>query len=94
MLAERNAPWSLDEPPNEAWKSIMSQAAQDVNILYDSRGIKEIVKIIRTNVRVCKAIGPNGFNSQMGYVFQDMLNVYVAYTQRIAGMVEQGGEML
>ncbi|KAG6614158.1 CRM1 C terminal Exportin 1-like protein [Phytophthora cinnamomi] len=79
--------------PNEAWKSIMSQASQDVNILYDSRGIKEIVKIIRTNVRVCKAIGPNGFNSQMGYIFQDMLNVYVAYTQRIAAMVEQGGEI-
>ncbi|RLN65002.1 hypothetical protein BBJ28_00010896 [Nothophytophthora sp. Chile5] len=79
--------------PNEAWKSIMSQATQDVNILYDSRGIKEIVKIIRTNVKVCKAVGPNGFNSQMAYVFQDMLNVYVAYTQRTAMMVEQGGEI-
>ncbi|GMF52277.1 unnamed protein product [Phytophthora fragariaefolia] len=79
--------------PNEAWKSIMSQASQDVNILYDSRGIKEIVKIIRTNVKVCKAIGPNGFNSQMGYIFQDMLNVYVAYTQRTAALVEQGGEI-
>ncbi|KAJ0397591.1 hypothetical protein P43SY_001661 [Pythium insidiosum] len=73
--------------------AIMAQAATDINILYDSNGIKEIVKIIRTNARVCKAIGPNGFNSQMGYIFQDMLNVYAAYTQRIAQFVERGGEI-
>lgn len=79
--------------PNEAWKSIMSQASQNVGILYDSRGIKEINKIIRTNVKVCKAIGPNGFNSQMGQIFQDMLNVYSANSQRIAALVEQGGEI-
>lgn len=94
--------------PNEAWKAIMGQAATDINFLYSSQGIKEIIKIIRTNVRVCKAItttnakdgsgqvapsAANGFNSQMGYIFQDMLNVYAAYTQRIAQFVEQGGEI-
>ncbi|GLE00729.1 hypothetical protein PINS_up009517 [Pythium insidiosum] len=79
--------------PNDAWKAIMAQAASDINILYDGNGIKEIIKIIRTNARVCKAIGPNGFNSQMGYIFQDMLNVYAAYTQRIAQFVERGGEI-
>jgi exportin-1 len=95
----------LMELPNEAWKAIMAQAAADINFLYSSQGIKEIIKIIRTNVRVCKAItstnakdgsgqvapsAANGFNSQMGYIFQDMLNVYAAYTQRIAQFVEQG----
>lgn len=100
MLAAENDPGRkevllgrLMNLPNEAWKSIMAQAGQDVNILYDSRGIKEIIKILRTNVKVCKSVGPNGFNSQMALVFQDMLNVYGAYTQRIALLVEQGGEI-
>ena len=79
--------------PNQAWLSIMSQAAQKVEVLYDPVAIKEIVKILRTNVRVCRAIGPNGFNSQMGQIFQDLLNVYAAYTQRIAAAVEQQGEI-
>ncbi|TMW64452.1 hypothetical protein Poli38472_013074 [Pythium oligandrum] len=78
--------------PNEAWRAIMAQAATDISILYDSRGIKEIVKILRTNVRVCTEV-KSGFNSQMGFVFQDMLNVYAAHTQRIAQFVEQGGEI-
>ncbi|KAL0590230.1 hypothetical protein ABG067_001475 [Albugo candida] len=83
----------LMDSPNKSWKGIMSQASQDVSVLYDSRGVKEIIRIVRTNTRVCKAIGPNAFNSQMGYLYQDMLNVYTAYTQRIAQHVEQGGEI-
>lgn len=80
--------------PNEAWKSIMGQAAQDVNVLYDARGIKEVVKILRTNAKVCRAVGPNGFNAQMGNVlFQDLLGVYAAHSQRIHQLVAQGGEL-
>ncbi|EQC30849.1 hypothetical protein SDRG_11331 [Saprolegnia diclina VS20] len=99
MLAAENVPARKDtllaelmKLPNQAWTSIMQQAAQNVEILFDSTVVKEIVKIIRTNGNVCKAIGPNGFNSQMGQIFQDLLNVYRTYTHRIAMAVQQGGE--
>ncbi|OQR83115.1 CRM1 C terminal Exportin 1-like protein [Achlya hypogyna] len=78
--------------PNQAWQSIMQQAAANVEILFDGAAVKEIIKIIRTNGNVCKAIGANGFNSQMGQIFQDLLNVYRTYTHRIALRVQQGGD--
>ncbi|CAK4226795.1 unnamed protein product [Aphanomyces euteiches] len=99
MLAAENVPARKDtllaelmKLPNSAWQNLMQQAAQNVEVLFDPQAVKEIVKIIRTNGNVCKAIGPNGFNSQMGAIFQDLLNVYRTYTQRIAQRVQQGGE--
>ncbi|RHY69704.1 hypothetical protein DYB38_010760, partial [Aphanomyces astaci] len=79
--------------PNAAWQNLMQQAAHNVDVLFDAQAVKEIVKIIRTNGNVCKAIGPNGFNAQMGTLFQDLLNVYRTYTQRIAQRVAQGGDI-
>ncbi|RHY29186.1 hypothetical protein DYB32_005361 [Aphanomyces invadans] len=99
MLAAETVPARKDtlvaelmKLPNAAWQNLMQQAAQNVDVLFDPQAVKEIVKIIRTNGNVCKAIGPNGFNSQMGAIFQDLLNVYRTYTQRIAQRVAHGGE--
>ena len=76
--------------PNGAWRGIMAQANSNVAILYEDVTVREINKIIRTNVRVCKSVGP-GFASQMGEIFTDLLNVYKACSEEISSRVQSGG---
>merc|ERR1711920_277489 len=59
-------------------------------ILYDPATIKEVNKILRTNVSVAQAIG-GVYVSQMGEIFTDLMNVYKFYSQEINSRVEKGG---
>ena len=49
--------------PNMAWTAIIQQAGQDPELLSNTETVKIIANIIKTNVAVCKALGP-GFYSQ------------------------------
>jgi exportin-1 len=82
----------LMELPNRTWKMIMDHAGKNVETLVDPNTIKEIIKILKTNNRVCGAVG-SLFTHQLEAVFLDMLNVYKVYSERISAAIAQQGEM-
>jgi exportin-1 len=56
----------------------------------DDYGIKEIIKVLKTNNRVCLATG-SLFVHQLQVFFLDMLNVYKVYSERISAEVSIQG---
>ncbi|ODV68432.1 hypothetical protein HYPBUDRAFT_238123 [Hyphopichia burtonii NRRL Y-1933] len=80
----------LMELPNIAWKQIIQQAGQDPELLTNTDTVKIIANIIKTNVSVCKALGP-GFYSQLGLMYVDMLSLYKAVSTMISDLVAQNG---
>ena len=82
----------LMELPNRAWRMIMDQANSNVESLIDPNTIKEIIKILKSNTRVCGTVGPL-FMNQLNVFFLDMLNVYKVYSERISLAVAEQGAM-
>jgi len=78
------------EMPNRTWKIIMEQAGKNVESLVEPNSIKEIIKILKTNNRVCGSVG-SLFTHQLQTFFLDMLNVYKIYSERISASVAQQG---
>lgn len=77
--------------PNSAWDAIISQATQNPSILEDPETIKIIGNIMKTNVAACSSIG-SFFDSQIGRIYHDMLNMYRATSPLISDAVARGGE--
>mmetsp|Transcript_28673 Transcript_28673/g.50801 ORF Transcript_28673/g.50801 Transcript_28673/m.50801 type:complete len:1083 (+) Transcript_28673:184-3432(+) len=80
----------LMEMPNRTWRVIMDQAQANVENLVDPATIKEIIKILKTNNRLCRSVG-GLFTYQLQTFFMDMLNVYRVYSERISAAVAQQG---
>mmetsp|Transcript_64401 Transcript_64401/g.185088 ORF Transcript_64401/g.185088 Transcript_64401/m.185088 type:complete len:1085 (+) Transcript_64401:209-3463(+) len=80
----------LMELPNRTWKVIMDRAAANVENLVEPSTIKEIIKILKTNNRLCRSVG-SLFTHQLQTFFLDMLNVYRVYSERISSAVAQQG---
>jgi exportin-1 len=80
----------LMELPNRSWRSIMEHAASNVETLVDPITIKEIIKILKTNNKVCGAVG-SLYTHQLQVFFLDMLNVYKVYSERISLAIQQQG---
>ncbi|KAI5951002.1 CRM1 [Candida jiufengensis] len=76
--------------PNMAWSAIIQQAGQDPALLTNTETVKIIANIIKTNVAVCKALGP-GFYSQLGFLYVDLLSLYKAVSQMISDSVAKDG---
>ncbi|ODV78165.1 chromosome region maintenance protein 1 [Suhomyces tanzawaensis NRRL Y-17324] len=76
--------------PNMAWSTIIQNAGQDPQLLTNSENVKIIANIIKTNVAVCKALGP-GFYSQLGLMYVDMLSLYKAVSTMISESIEKEG---
>lgn len=99
MLADSGPSVTLDrqalqsklmELPNRTWKVIMDRAGSNVENLVEPSTIKEIVKILKTNNRLCRSVG-SLFTHQLQTFFLDMLNVYRVYSERISAAVAQQG---
>jgi exportin-1 len=69
--------------PNTSWRTIMQAAGVNTDSLMLPDTVKEVWKILKTNVNVCGSVGP-GFLSQMSCIYLDMLNVYKWYSQKIS----------
>ena len=80
----------LMEMPNRTWRVIMDQAGTNVESLVEPNTIKEIIKILKTNNRLCRSIG-SLFTHQLQTFFLDMLNVYRVYSERISAAVAAQG---
>lgn len=76
--------------PNVAWSAIVQKAAEDPELLMNTETVKIIANIIKTNVSVCKAMGP-GFYSQLGLMYVDMLSLYKAVSGMISNAVASDG---
>lgn len=76
--------------PNVAWSAIVREAAEDPELLSNTETVKIIANIIKTNVAVCKAMGP-GFYSQLGLMYVDMLSLYKAVSGMISNFVASEG---
>ena len=99
MLNDRGPHVSIDrnallgkfmELPNNTWKFIMDQARNNVESLVEPNTIKDIIKILKTNNRVCHSTGSLYVN-QLKLFFMDMLNVYKVYSERISEAIARQG---
>jgi len=99
MLSDRGPAVTIDRPailarlmdlPNRTWRVIMDQANTNVEALMDPNTIKEIIKILKCNNRVCTSVGTL-YVKQLETFFLDMLNVYKVYSERISTAVAQQG---
>lgn len=99
MLNDKGPAVGIDRPvmlgklmdlPNRTWRMIMDQAVTNVETLVDPNTIKEVIKILKSNNRVCHAVGPL-FTVQLQKFFLDMLNVYKVYSERISAAITQQG---
>jgi exportin-1 len=82
----------LMELPNRTWRVIMEQANNNIESLVEPNTIKEIVKILKTNNKVCGAVG-SLFTHQLNNFFLEMLNVYKVYSERISNAIAQQGSI-
>ena len=80
----------LMDMPSRTWKVIMDQAMKNVESLVAPETIKEIIKILKCNNRVCHTVGPL-FTNHLQTFFMDMLNVYKVYSERISASIAQQG---
>lgn len=99
MLSDKGPTVSLDRValldklmtlPNRAWRTMMEQANSNVETLIEPSTIKELIKILKINNRVCHAVG-SLYTTQLQVFFMDMLNVYKVYSERISAAITQQG---
>lgn len=76
--------------PNMAWNAIIQQAGQNPQLLTNNDTIKIIANIIKSNVSVCKAMGPN-FYPQLYLLYVDMLSLYKAVSRMISDAITNDG---
>ncbi|ELU44937.1 exportin-1 [Rhizoctonia solani AG-1 IA] len=80
----------LMDLPNNAWDSLMSQAASNVDVLGNSENVKILSNVLKTNVSACVSIG-GFFLPQIGRIFNDMLGLYKAVSTLISEQVAKEG---
>ncbi|KAM3964188.1 exportin-1 emb [Aphomia sociella] len=76
--------------PNQVWDDIISQASHNVEILKDTEAVKQLVSILKTNVRACRALG-HPYVVQLGRIYLDMLNVYKVMSENISQAIALNG---
>ncbi|KAG8217548.1 CRM1 C terminal-domain-containing protein [Butyriboletus roseoflavus] len=80
----------LMELPNNAWDSLMAQAAQNIDVLSNLDNIKILSNVLKTNVSACTSIG-SFYLPQVGRIFLDMLGLYKAVSGIISETVAREG---
>jgi len=80
----------LMELPNNAWDSLMAQAAQNMDVLSSTDNIKILSNVLKTNVSACTSIG-SFYLPQLGRIFLDMLGLYKAVSGIISETIVKEG---
>ncbi|KAJ7219118.1 CRM1 C terminal-domain-containing protein [Mycena pura] len=80
----------LMELPNNAWDSLMGQAAQNMDVLANIENIKILSNVLKTNVSACTSIG-SFYLPQIGRIFLDMLGLYKAVSGIISETIAKEG---
>jgi len=78
--------------PNQTWAAVMAQATASAGeSLKQPETVRELNKFLKTNIRVCSAVGPL-YVAELQVLFGDLMNVYTAYSEYQKLMVDTGGE--
>ena len=72
----------LMELSNSVWRRIIYDGAQCVETLFDKDRIKEIGKIVKINIHVCRSAG-SIYAYQLVTIFNDLMLVYRLYSEQI-----------
>jgi len=80
----------LMDLPNNAWDSLMAQAAQSMDVLASTDNIKILSNVLKTNVSACTSIG-SFYLPQIGRIFLDMLGLYKAVSGIISETIVKEG---
>ncbi|KAJ3820851.1 CRM1 C terminal-domain-containing protein [Lentinula raphanica] len=80
----------LMDMPNNAWDSLMAQAAQNMDVLANTENIKILSNVLKTNVSACTSIG-SFYLPQIGRIFLDMLGLYKAVSGIISETIAKEG---
>ncbi|KAJ3856299.1 CRM1 C terminal-domain-containing protein [Lentinula lateritia] len=80
----------LMDLPNNAWDSLMAQAAQNMDVLSNTENIKILSNVLKTNVSACTSIG-SFYLPQIGRIFLDMLGLYKAVSGIISETIAKEG---
>ncbi|KAF8333931.1 CRM1 C terminal-domain-containing protein [Cantharellus anzutake] len=81
----------LMEMPNNAWDSLMAQAASGgVEVLSNTENLKILSNVLKTNVSAAKSVG-QFFTPQLGRIYMDMLGLYRAVSSIISETVATQG---
>ncbi|KAG5728342.1 Exportin-1 [Termitomyces sp. T112] len=80
----------LMDLPNNAWDSLMAQAAQSMDVLASADNIKILSNVLKTNVSACTSIG-SFYLPQIGRIFLDMLGLYKAVSGIISETISKEG---
>ncbi|CAK5279627.1 unnamed protein product [Mycena citricolor] len=83
---------SLMELPNNAWDSLMGQAAQNMDVLANIDNIKILSNVLKTNVSACTSIG-SFYLPQIGRIFLDMLGLYKAVSGIVSETIAKEGAL-
>ncbi|KAH7924554.1 hypothetical protein BV22DRAFT_1012975 [Leucogyrophana mollusca] len=82
----------LMELPNNAWDSLMAQAAQNMDVLSNLDNIKILSNVLKTNVSACTSIG-SFYLPQIGRIFLDMLGLYKAVSGIVSETIAREGNI-
>ncbi|KJA20251.1 hypothetical protein HYPSUDRAFT_203952 [Hypholoma sublateritium FD-334 SS-4] len=80
----------LMDLPNNAWDSLMAQAAQNMDVLSSNDNIKILANVLKTNVSACTSIG-SFYLPQLGRIFLDMLGLYKAVSGIVSETIQKEG---
>jgi len=83
--------FKLMELPNQSWSRIIAGASNNREVLLDGDTVKQIVLIIKTNIRVAGALGP-GYIVQLLRIYIELLQVYKMYSEYISSRIQREGE--
>lgn len=75
---------------NERWKVLMATGNDNVEALLQVDVIREIARILKVNTRVCRSSG-SVYIHQLSTIFNDVLNLYRLYSERVTRSVAEQG---
>lgn len=81
---------SLMDLPNKMWRRLMGLAGESIENLKHPDTLRELQRVLRTNVAACRSIG-SSFASQIGTLFLDMMNVYRTLSSFLNAAVATSG---
>jgi exportin-1 len=80
----------LMDVPNRSWYTLLSDAKVSPQVLHMPERVKELSRVLRTNIHVAKATG-HTYISQLAKIFLDALNVYKHYGETLNDLVLKNG---
>ncbi|KAI0060843.1 hypothetical protein BV25DRAFT_1917398 [Artomyces pyxidatus] len=78
--------------PTQAWTALLSQSSADPELLKKPETMHILINILRSYVAACSSIGA-GFVSQLGVIYQDMMELYNVLGLMIVETMQQEGEI-